>query len=592
MAQEISWVQKAAKRIKLIGSLVKNMDLNTLRGNPFYLSEEDIKWVQTTFSSLSREEKIGQLFFLITYGPDDALVDKMATQIKAGGVMCRCMPAENITSIVSDLQRKSRIPMLIAANLEMGGNGIATEGTLVGSNMMIAATMDPENAAHLGEVCAEEGRAVGANYAFAPVSDIDFNFRNPITNTRTFGRDPEFVAECASRYTKACQERGVAVSVKHFPGDGRDERDQHLCASVNDCTIEEWDATYGAIYKRLIDEGAKTFMIGHIMLPAYSKVLNPSLKDEDILPASLSRELLTGLLREKLGFEGLIVTDASTMAGFEVSMPRNLAVPSAIAAGCDMFLFTKNLDEDYRFMIQGVENGIITPARLDEAVIRVLALKASLGLHKKNNIPSLDNARAILGCEKHMAYARKVAEDSVTLVKSQQGVLPLSPKKYQNLLVYDIESGENSLGYARVSGVFEKVEPLLRAEGFHVERFIPKPGMEGKTMPYTEIADKYDLILYFCNLATKSNQTTVRIEWLNPMGSNVPRYVESVPTVFISTENPYHLLDVPMVKTYINTYGINPYTLPLLIDKLMGRSEFKGSSPVDPFCGKWDTRRG
>ena len=567
------------------------MDLNKFRGNPFYLKEQDIKWVEDTFSSMTEEDKIGQLFFLIAYGKDEALIEKTVNGVKAGGVMCRCMPAETLVPLVGEMQKKSRIPLLIAANLEAGGNGIAAEGTLVASQMTVAATGDAGYAARLAEACAEEGKAVGANYAFAPVSDIDYNFRNPITNTRTYGADSAFVAECASRYTKECQSRGLAVSVKHFPGDGRDERDQHLCTTVNDFSCEEWDKTYGAIYKRLISEGAKTFMVGHIMQPAYSKALKPSLKDGEILPASLSKELLCGLLRGKLGFEGLIITDATTMAGFDAAMPRDKAVPAAIAAGCDMFLFTKNLDEDYSFMVRGVEEGVITKERLDEAVLRIRALKASLGLHTKNNIPSFENAKKVLGCEKFRGYARDIADKSITLVKEQKGVLPLTAEKYKRVLVYDIESGENPLGYARASGIFEKVRPLLEKEGFDVTRFVPKPGNEGKTTPFKEIAENYDLILYFCNLATKSNQTTVRIEWLNPMGSNVPRYVASVPTVFISTENPYHLLDAPMVRTYVNTYGVNEYTLPLLVDKLVGRSAFTGKSPVDPFCGKWDARR-
>lgn len=567
------------------------MDLKILKGNPFYLKDEDIYWVQRTFSGMTEDDKIGQLFFLIVYNDDRALTDKIVNKIKAGGVMCRCMPASTLIPLVAGMQGKSAIPLLIAANLEAGGNGIVAEGTAVGSQMAISATGDPAWAERLGEVCAEEGRAVGANYAFAPVSDIDYNFRNPITNTRTFGADPAFVAECASRYTAACQSRGVAVAVKHFPGDGRDERDQHLCTTVNDLSCEEWDNTYGAIYKRLISEGAKTFMAGHIMLPSYSKALDPSLKDGDIMPASLSKELLCGLLRKKLGFNGLIITDATTMAGFDAAMPRNKAVPAAIAAGCDMFLFTKNLEEDYRFMKEGVKSGILSRGRLDEAVLRILALKASLGLHKCDNVPSCKRAEEVLGCERFRNYARSVAEQSVTLVKEQKGVLPITPQKYRRVLVYDIEGGENPLGYSRVSGIFGKVKPLLEREGFEVTRFVPRPGNEGKTAPFAEIAEGYDLILYFCNLATKSNQTTVRIEWLNPMGSNVPRYVSSVPTVFISTENPYHLLDVPMVRTYINTYGVNEFTLQCLIDKLAGRSPFVGKSPVDPFCGKWDARR-
>lgn len=567
------------------------MQFEEFKNKPFYLSDNDIEWVRTTFNGMTEEDKIGQLFFLILYGPDEALIEKFARQIKVGGIMCRAMDEEALAKSIGLLQSKSDIPALIAANLEAGGNGICLQGTKVGSQMMVAATNHPQNGAVLGAVCADEAVAVGANYAFAPVVDIDYNFRNPITNTRTYGSDPETVLSFAREYLKACQQRDVACSIKHFPGDGRDERDQHLCTTINDLPVEEWDKTYGRIYRELINDGAKTVMVGHIMQPAYSRMLVPGIRDEQIMPATLAPELLQGLLRERLGFNGLIITDATTMAGFDAAMEREKAVPYAIAAGCDMFLFSKNLDEDYGFMKNGVDNGIITRERLDEAVLRILALKASLKLHIKDNQPSLRHMRQVLRCPEHLKAAHTIADESITLVKNLEDVLPISPEKTKRILFYDIESGENAIGYARTNGVYESLAPLLEKEGFTVTRFVPAPGNEGKTVRYGEMTGSYDLIIYVCNLATKSNQTTVRIEWLNPMGVNVPRYVKGIPTIFISTENPYHLLDVPMVKTYINTYGINDSTMTLLVEKLMGRSDFKGISPVDPFCGKWDTRR-
>ena len=566
------------------------INFSKFKSNPFFLRDKDIEWVKNTLSSMSIEEKTGQLFFLIIYEPDENYIEKLTNQIHAGGVMCRVMSHENVVKTVSLLQSGSKIPMLIAANLEAGGNGICSDGTKVGSQMMVAATGDKKYGAFLGAICAEEGLAVGANYAFAPIVDIDYNFRNPITNTRTFGSNPDTVLRFASEYVRECQKRGMACSIKHFPGDGRDERDQHLCTTVNDFSVEDWDKTYGNIYQTLINEGAKTVMVGHIMQPAYSKLLNPSLSDEQILPASLSTELLNGLLREKLGFNGLIISDATTMAGFDAAMPRNKAVPYSIAAGCDMFLFSKNLDEDYAYMRQGIEDGIVSQQRLDQAVARILALKASLKLHEKDNVPSEEKALKSLSCATHKKVAKEVADKSIALVKNKQNVIPLDKKKIKNILVYDIESGENALGYVRSLGVYEQIEPLLKKEGFNVTRFAPNTGKEGKTARYSDTVEKYDLILYLCNLATKSNQTTVRIEWMNPMGVNVPRFVKSVPTIFVSTENPYHLLDVPMVKTYINTYGLNEYTVSQLVDKLMGRSQFVAEQPVDAFCGKWDTR--
>lgn len=566
------------------------MDYSIFSRKPFNLSGEQIEKIKNIYSSMDEDDKIGQLFFVVGYRQDEEFLKDVAGRLRVGGLMCRSMSAEQVTGTVSILQKNAKIPLLIAANLEAGANGIVSEGTKVASQMAVAATGNPDNAYELGRICAEEGAAVGANYAFAPVCDIDLNFRNPITNTRTYGSDPAFVAECASAYAKACRERNMCYSVKHFPGDGVDERDQHLVTSINSLSVEEWDRTYGAIYKRLIEEGAPTVMVGHIALPSYEKAICPTIADEDILPASLSENLLCGLLRKKLGFNGLIITDATTMAGFNIAMSRDKAVPGAIAAGCDMFLFTKNMQEDFEFMKEGIRDGVVTPQRLEEAVMRVLALKESMGLFEKDNVPSLGKALSQLGTEDNKKTARRIADESMTLVKCEKDVLPIDKSKVRKITVYGIEGGANALGYARENGLLPKFCDLLRKEGFEVSVFEAGGVYEGLQSSYRSVKESADMMIYLCNLATKSNQTTVRIEWMNPMGVNVPIYTKSIPTVFISLENPYHLLDVPRVRTYINTYGVNDFTLELLVEKLTGKSEFKGKSPVDAFCGKWDAR--
>lgn len=566
------------------------MDYSIFSRKPFNLSGEQIEKIKNIYSSMDEDDKIGQLFFVVGYRQDEEFLKDVAGRLRVGGLMCRSMSAEQVTGTVAILQKNAKIPLLIAANLEAGANGIVSEGTKVASQMAVAATGNPDNAYELGRICAEEGAAVGANYAFAPVCDIDLNFRNPITNTRTYGSDPAFVAECASAYAKACRERNMCYSVKHFPGDGVDERDQHLVTSINSLSVEEWDRTYGAIYKRLIEEGAPTVMVGHIALPSYEKAICPTIADEDILPASLSENLLCGLLRKKLGFNGLIITDATTMAGFNIAMSRDKAVPGAIAAGCDMFLFTKNMQEDFEFMKDGIRDGVVTPQRLEEAVMRVLALKESMGLFEKDNVPSLGKALSQLGMDDNKKTARRIADESMTLVKCEKNVLPIDKSKVRKITVYGIEGGANALGYARENGLLPKFCDLLRKEGFEVSVFEAGGVYEGLQSSYRSVKESADMMIYLCNLATKSNQTTVRIEWMNPMGVNVPIYTKSIPTVFISLENPYHLLDVPRVRTYINTYGVNDFTLELLVEKLTGKSEFKGKSPVDAFCGKWDAR--
>ncbi len=557
-----------------------------MKQKPFYLKEKDIAWVDKTLAGLSLEEKVGQLFVVCLRDGSEEELDDVSMVLKPGGVIYGVFSAEAAVGCTNLLRDKSKVPMLIAADLEKGGSGIVQEGTILGSPMEVAATCDVEMAGKLGRLCGREGLAAGANWAFAPIIDIDYNFRNPNTNVRTFGSDVNRVKNMGEAYVKAVQECGMAACIKHFPGDGRDERDQHFVSSVNDLTCEEWDKTYGAVYRACIDAGAMTVTVGHILQPEYAKKLNTSLKDEEILPASLSHELMQLLLRDKLGFNGVITTDATTMAGYTIPMKRSLAVPTSIAAGADIFLFSKNLKEDYKFMWEGVKKGIISPERLDEAVARILALKAALGLHKIKSDVSLEEAKTIIGCREHVKWAGECADKAITLVKEEKGVLPLSVEKIKRILYYSIESGP-SFDYSVKAGVSAAFREILIKEGFEVTEFKPSEEREERTADVTE---EYDLIIYFANINTKSNRTTVRIEWAQPMGANCPHYIASVPTIFISVENPYHLLDVPRIRTFINCYNSNDEVLAALIDKLMGRSSFKGISPVDVFCGRWDTK--
>ena len=251
-----------------------------------------------------------------------------------------------------------------------------------------------------------------------------------------------------------------------------------------------------------------------------------------------------------------------------------------------MFLFCKNLDEDVMFMKRGYERNIITEERLHDALLRILATKMKIGLLDEDF--SFLKREPVLRKKENLEVAKRIASDSITLVKEQKGLLPLTVKKNKRILLHVLESGGNALGYLRTE-VGNQFKTLLEKEGFEVTPFVSNGTYEGLQEAFESVKEKYDAIIYLANLETKSNQTTVRIEWTNPMGVNVPIYINSIPTIFISLANPYHLLDVPRVKTYINTYGMNDYTLTCLVDKLLGRDTFRGKDPVDSFCGKWDT---
>ena len=576
-----------------------------LKATPFHLSDEDIRWVEETRDAMTTEQKAGQIFCALGIGDDEGMLRGMIDGIGIGGIMYRPGPKALVQNTHRKIQSMAKIPLLLAANTEAGGSGLSFEGTGFGAPMAVAATGDPETAYRMGYVARKEGAAMGLNWSFAPIIDIDREFHNPITNTRTFGSDPEMVLKCASRYLDAADECGVAVSIKHFPGDGVDERDQHILTSVNSLSCEEWMQTYGHIYKSLIDQGAKTVMVGHIAQPAWAKRLNPAISKRDALcPASLSKEILTGLLRGELGFNGLVSTDSSAMVGFTAAMPRSRAVPTAIEAGCDMVLFNKDIQEDYGYVLKGLENGLLSMERLNDAVTRILATKASLGLHKKQKAGTLvpgPEALEEVGCEKHRAWSLECADRAVTLVHDRQNLLPISPKKFRRVYLNVIQKSLDPDDPTVLTW-----KKLFEDEGFEVTVRDRRVSIEPSDFDTPELPPEkaalmrelyrgvedmkknYDLYVYVANMQNASNNTTLRLNWnvCFGLGDDAPWLCAEIPVMMISTGYPYHLFDAPMIDTFINAYSNEPQYKNAVMDKIMGRSAFKGVSPVDPYCGK------
>ncbi|MBR2289026.1 MAG: glycoside hydrolase family 3 protein, partial [Clostridia bacterium] len=519
-----------------------------------------------------------QLFCPISFSSDENFLRYELLRFHLGGLLFKTSPSVEVRKALQFMQSSSKVPLLCCANLEFGSTGYLEDGTMFGQQLGIGATDDPEQAYRMGYVSCKEAAATGCNFAFAPVSDLDLNWRNPIINVRSYGRDPEKVLAFCKAYKRGADENHVAVSVKHFPGDGVDEVDQHLLVSVNSMSVDAWEETYGKVYRGMIEDGAMSFMIGHIDHPAWRHKLNPDLP-QGTVPATLSRELMTGLLREHLGFNGLIITDATPMVGYNCAMKHEDAVPTSIAAGADMFLFNKNLEEDFGYMMDGIRRGLLTWERVDEAVTRILAMKAALGLH----IQTMPDEAAMkeIGCAQHHRWAREMADEAITLVKDTQGNLPLHPEKTRRLLL------EVLGGCPSEKHIAEYMANKLTEEGFEVTLYQPEDFATYRfgVKPFKEA---FDAVLYLGNVENASNKTTNRINWFTfwGHGNNVPWFVHEVPTVFCSLANPYHLVDVPMIKTYVNCYSNNDETLDALVEKLMGRDTFRGISPIDPFCGK------
>ncbi|MBE5910133.1 glycoside hydrolase family 3 protein [Pseudobutyrivibrio sp.] len=570
------------------------MNFAMLKNAPFSLNDSQIEWVKTTIEKMSDEEKIGQIFCPISGDTEPEKIKAFVDEFHPGGVLYRPMPAKVIQNCHRSFQENSDIPMLLAANLESGGVGIASDGTYYSRPMGVAATGDSKNAYRLGYISGKEAKAVGCNWSFAPICDLDKNYLNPIMNVRTFGDNVNAVIECVKEQLKGLSDNEVAAAAKHFPGDGVDFRDQHLVASVNSLSVEEYDESYGKIWQEVVNTGILSVMVGHILQPAYSKYFNPELKDEEILPATLSKEILQGLLRGKLGFNGVIVTDATPMLGFTASMKRSESLPACIMAGCDMILFNKDIREDYQYIRDALSDGRLTKERLDEAVLRILGMKAAMNLPEKKAdgiiVPG-DEALSDVGCNQHKEWTKQCADEAVTLVKDTQKLLPISPDKYRKIRLYLIEDRVGG-GFKDGDSEINRFKELLEKEGFEVSVYdYSKPDfyeMFESGVGYAK--EKFDLAIYVACIDTASNQAVRRIDWLHLMAADAPWFVEEIPTMFISLANPYHLVDAPMVKTFINAYTPTKEVCEAVIEKIMGRSDFKGQNPIDPFCNIWGSR--
>ena len=586
-----------------------------LKSKPYCLSDADIAWVESTIAAMTEEEKVGQLFWQLTASQEEGYLRELMEKYHLGGCRYNGMPGAKVLEQNHTLQKYAKIPVFIACNPEQGGSGVCPDGTFVSSQIKIGATRKPEYARAMGRISGAQIAATGCNMAFAPVVDITYNWECEEVLARAYGNDPELVATMGKSYMDGIHETaGVASCAKHFPGNGQDYRDAHMSNNVNHFGLEKWMATYGHVYKPLIDGGLPAIMGGHILMPEYMKELNPDITPEQLRPATLCPEIMTGLLREKLGFNGMVVTDASHMVGMTNQMKRADMLPAAINAGCDMFLFFNDPDEDYNTMLNAYKSGVISEGRMVEALTRILGLKAAMGLNKKTLeelCPKAEDLPAVLQNPEFKAVAPAISKDALTLVKyKQDGVLPLSPEKTRRIMIVQVKGTDGPMaalaamamgGKAAKKTPAEKLRDRLIEKGF--DAFIYVSPLD-KIMAEVKAGKPFSLNLYFAGknaisdfvagqdlVITLFNVANGHPSFgLSKGGGEIPWYVHELPVVGISVNKPTMLADCPMLQTYINTYVSNDDTLDALVDALLtGPEAFKGTDPIDSYCGMIDT---
>ena len=545
-----------------------------LSAAPFNLDDEAMEWVHATRDSLSPRDKLAQLFVLLARGePEDVLEQLRAfkpggiTRVYSGDLGSEVALAQGLNAIGS-------VPMLVSADLE-GSRMSLPFGTPVPNPLGLAAVDDVEATKAISTIMAREAHALGLNWSFTPVIDINAAFRSAIVGTRSYGSDVNRIERHALAQIAAFQANGVAATVKHWPGEGFDDRDQHLVTTVNPLSMKEWEKTFGRLYRSAIKAGVMSVMSAHIAFPSFVRALDPDAGAEAYRPASLSRILNEDLLRRELGFNGLIVSDATPMAGMGDWGPRDSVLPEVIIAGCDVILFSDDPNADLMRLVKAVADGRLSQDRVDEAVTRVLGLKAALGLHRAPEQPSLEAAQQVVGSPANRQIAEAVHARVPTLVKDVAGLLPISPARHKRVLVF---SGGAVIPFVPQPLPLSIPERLDR-EGFAVTLFEPGMSVSPKD---------FDLVLYLFAEETVLTRSRIFLDWVKLTGSvfhGMARYWHDIPTLMISLGYPYYLYDAPRVPTYVNAYGSSEALQAAVVEAILGRVEFAGTSPVDAFCG-------
>jgi beta-N-acetylhexosaminidase len=558
--------------------------LESLKLSPFNLSDDNLAWVSSTLASLPIEDRLRQLIVQISIGDDpDAAQGMMEAKL---GSLCRMMGGdmETASQATRAALESAAVPPFVTADIEGGGH-LSPVFTRVQSPLGLAAANDLALSEASVELLAKEARALGFNWTFTPCIDINHNFNSAIVGTRSYGSNMGTILEQAELHVKVMQRNGIAACAKHWPGEGYDSRDQHLVTTVNPLSFDEWDKTFGKLYRAMIEAGVLTVMSAHIALPSFAEKCGVPEGLERFRPASLSKLLNEELLRGHLGFNGLIISDASQMAGMGDWAARASVVPECIENGCDVFLFSDNLEQDLACLRAGLADGRLTAARVEAAVTRILGLKAALGLHRMSvheRILPLEAAKKIIKSATHLETALKTTSKAVTLVKNIGGILPISPARHRRVTVLSNGTPPFFPGMPRKR--LDRFEECLAERGFDVSRY------DAANHPSPE---NTDLLIYV--FAAESSLTLSRIflDWRAEqpsMRQTMTRYWHDIPTIMISFGQPYYLFDAPRVKTYINAYSAIDDAQEAVVNKMLGNEPFEGVSPVDAFCGLAEAR--
>jgi beta-N-acetylhexosaminidase len=566
---------------------------------PLHLDRDGEKWAEKTLRKMSPEEKVGQLFmiwvrarFVNIDSPDygqlrDTIrrdhIGSLAMTVPVDGPFLIKSEPYEAAMLLNQLQRDSKLPLLIAADFERGVSMRLYGTTVFPHAMAFGAAGKQDYAERFGKITAREARAVGVHWNFFPDADVNSNPANPIINTRSFGENPEAVGNLVASYIQGAHAEGMMTTAKHFPGHGDTDTDSHLGVARVGGNLARLQSVELPPFRKAVEAGVDSVMVAHVSVPA--------LEADPNKVATVSPAIVTDLLEKQLGFKGIVVTDALDMAGLTRLYAANIgrAAVDAFKAGSDLLIIPADLEASYKSMLDAVKTGEISEQRVDESVLKLLKAKASLGLHKARLV-NVEELSKQVGKPEDIAFGEEVADAAVTLVRDNGHLLPLKhqgtvdtglpyqhTEEIHNRLVTVIFSDDMRMESGRA---FERAL-RMRVPDANVIYVDPRTAGAMSKEVLTTVQQAQAVIAGVYVVPTPGKMAN-SVGLVDATGNLLQSLVTSVgdKMIVVAMGNPYVAADYSAIQNYICTFSNASVSEISAVKALFGEIAIRGHLPV------------
>jgi beta-N-acetylhexosaminidase len=586
----------------VIASLLINLSFakeKYQKPGPLHLDRDGEKWAEKTLRKMSPEEKVGQLFmiwvrarFVNIESPDYAQlrdtirrdhIGSLAMTVPVDGPFLIKSEPYEAAMLLNQLQRDSKLPLLIAADFERGVSMRLYGTTVFPHAMAFGAAGKQDYAERFGKITAREARAVGVHWNFFPDADVNSNPANPIINTRSFGENPEAVGNLVASYIQGAHAEGMMTTAKHFPGHGDTDTDSHLGVARVGGNLARLQSVELPPFRKAVEAGVDSVMVAHVSVPA--------LEADPNKVATVSPAIVTDLLEKQLGFKGIVVTDALDMAGLTRLYAANIgrAAVDAFKAGSDLLIIPADLEASYKSMLDAVKTGEISEQRVDESVLKLLKAKASLGLHKARLV-NVEELSKQVGKPEDIAFGEEVADAAVTLVRDNGHLLPLKhqgtvdtglpyqhTEEIHNRLVTVIFSDDMRMESGRA---FERAL-RMRVPDANVIYVDPRTAGAMSKEVLTTVQQAQAVIAAVYVVPTPGKMAN-SVGLVDATGNLLQSLVTSVgdKMIVVAMGNPYVAADYSAIQNYICTFSNASVSEISAVKALFGEIAIRGHLPV------------